>query len=115
MSDNGNEDNDAGNITKNYVEEPKRHDIDSDSDDKDLPGTPVSIGDINEGEPQNQTEGEQEAAVQDLQDSMDYQLTKAGPDLTSVPETLQTMNYKLDEILSLFKSKKGKEKSKSKT
>ena len=47
--------------------------------------------------------------------ALDSQLTKAEPGLTSVSETLQTMNNRLDEILNLLKNKRGKGKPKSKT
>ena len=74
-----------------------------------------SISDLDELQKQNRIENEQDATDQDLQDSLDSQLTKAEPGLTSVSETLQTMNNRLDEILNLLKNKRGKGKPKSKT
>ena len=109
MSNNGNYD-DTNNINN---EEPKRFGIDS--DDNERLATTESISDFDELQKQNRIENEQDATVKDLQGSIDSQLTKAEPGLTSVSETLQAMNNRLDEILSLLKNKRGKGKPKSKT
>src|SRR5262245_31180179 len=116
MSNNGSDANDnADNINTYDDDEPNRLDINSDSTESELLETSKSISNIDGLQTQNRIEDEHGETVKDLQDRVEHQLTKAESDLPGVPETLQAINNRLDEILSLLKNKKEKGKSKSRT